>query len=86
MATFIVHGPMACGKTRNREVIAQHLVGDACRCLEIDEPSVKPRDGFVHLTNDLSTAIKKLSRAKIGVFTVVAFADLPIPTRCRSSS
>lgn len=65
--TFIVFGPPACGKTRNRERIARHLTGDAARFVEVDEPSAhgRPVPGNVHLTNDLVSAERKLANAGI---------------------
>lgn len=65
--TFIVFGPMACGKTRHRERIARHLTGDAARFVEVDEPGARgrPARGRVHLTNDLDHARRKLAEAGI---------------------
>jgi hypothetical protein len=78
MATFIVHGPMACGKTRNRETIARLLARNPSRWVEIDESNAKAREGYVHLTNDLPRARQKLKDAGVGSFKVIEFKDLPI--------
>jgi hypothetical protein len=71
--TYIVFGPMACGKTRHRELIATLLTNDAKRFVEIDECSAKPKAGHVHLTNDLSAAERKLKKAGIVDITIRSF-------------
>lgn len=65
--TFIIFGPVACGKTFNRERIARHLTGDADRFVEVDEPSAhgRPVRGNVHLTSNLASAERKLANAGI---------------------
>ena len=70
MMTVVVHGPRACGKTRNAQAIAAHF---RCRAIvdDFDRSIHHLTPGALHLTSEPLDG-KSCSDAKI-----VKFASLP---------
>ncbi|OJY65495.1 MAG: hypothetical protein BGP16_12775 [Sphingobium sp. 66-54] len=74
--TVIVHGPMACGKTSNK-----HLIAAAFGCESIVDDWEPEHDhlidGALHLTNSSLNAIQEVERIRAA--QVIAFTDLDLP-------
>lgn len=52
MAIYIVYGPPACGKTTNREAIAQFFTGNPKNYVDDWWRNDSPRNNHVHLTTN----------------------------------
>lgn len=74
--TVIVHGPMACGKTRNK-----HLIAAAFGCATIVDDWDPRHDRLIedalHLTNRPLESLEQVDRIRTA--QVIAFADLDLP-------
>lgn len=73
--TFIVHGPMGCGKTFNRRLIAERLTGDPEAFVDEWDYRDVLQDGKVHLLVPPPTSAQAVIFGDLGV-RIMPFAAL----------